>query len=402
MTRVTMRQRLVRSAATLCLASVATAATAQQADPRFSPERQPAGWSVTPRLTTGTAFDDNVLIQGRGDRLASDLNTALVPGASLDFVGKTGTLSANYTGGFQFFRDFSSLNNYEQNLNVSARRRLSPHLLLFAGQSYSRTPTTELPALAGIPFLRIGARLSDTRAGVELYQTKRLSLAAQYSFQWIAFNRDPVRGVPLVGGHAHGLSGGAKYQLSSRLTLTADYDRQRAAILSGTRFTVQNSWAGVDYRLLRNARIYGAFGIARLDAADLGTGRTSPAWRAGYSHRFESAALDLGYARSFVPSYGGGGTLANEELTSSLHVPVGRRLYAQGTLSWRRNEPLVAGDQALTSIWIGGTIGYAVRPWMRVEGFYGGTHQRIDRPGGRLDRNRIGIQVTTLKPMRIR
>ena len=39
---------------------------------------------------------------------------------------------------------------------------------------------------------------------------------------------------------------------------------------------------------------------------------------------------------------------------------------------------------------------------MRVEGFYGRTQQKIDRPGGRLERNRIGVQVVTAKPMRIR
>ncbi|MBS1817940.1 MAG: hypothetical protein JSU08_08430 [Acidobacteria bacterium] len=389
------------AAAGLAILVAAASASAQQADPRLSEDRQLAGWSVTPRISTGAAYDDNVLIQGTGTT-QTDLNTTLTPGARLDYTGKRGQLSASYTGAVQLYRDFSSLNSYEQSIGVGGRRRISRHLLLFAQQSFSKTPTTALPAFVGIPFLRIGARLADLRSGVEVTPSKRMSVAAQYSFQWIKFDNDPVRGVPLVGGHANGGSAGLKYQLSTRTMLTADYDVQRAQIVTGNRFLVQNSWAGAEYRLTENSHVSGALGIARLDAADLGTGKTSPAWRAAYDQRFERAVVDLGVARSFVPSYGGGGTLSNLEFSANVHVPIARRFYTDATLSWRRNEPLVAGDQALTSLWAGGTVGYALQPWMRLEAFYGGTHQRIDRPGGRLDRTRIGFQVTTVKPVRIR
>src|SRR4051794_36080684 len=111
---------------------VATVALAQQADPRLSEERQPAGWSVTPRVSTGAAYDDNVLIQGKGDQLASDMNTAVTPGGSVDFVGKRGFFNASYTGSVQLYRDFSSLNSYDQSMNVSGKRQVRPHVLLFA------------------------------------------------------------------------------------------------------------------------------------------------------------------------------------------------------------------------------------------------------------------------------
>jgi hypothetical protein len=39
---------------------------------------------------------------------------------------------------------------------------------------------------------------------------------------------------------------------------------------------------------------------------------------------------------------------------------------------------------------------------MHIEAFYDGTHQTTDLPGGRVDRNRIGIQVVTAQPVRIR
>ena len=56
----------------------------------------------------------------------------------------------------------------------------------------------------------------------------------------------------------------------------------------------------------------------------------------------------------------------------------------------------------LRSVWLEGTIGYAATPWVHLEVFYSGTQQTIDRPGGQIDRNRIGFQVITAKPVRIR
>jgi hypothetical protein len=240
------------------------------------------------------------------------------------------------------------------------------------------------------------------RGGVEALATKRLSLAASYYLQWIAFDKGALEGISLFGGHSNGGTAGLKFQLSSRTTLTADYDLQRVSILDGTHVNIQNAWAGTDYRLTENSHVTAAFGLARLDAPELGPGKTSPAWRAGYNRRFESAALDLSYARSFLPSYGAGGPMSNDELSSNVHVPIGRRTYAEGSLSWRRDAPLVGSEPALRSLWAGGVVGYAVQPWLRVEGFYGSTHQTVDRPGGQVDRNRVGVQVVTAKPVRIR
>jgi len=83
-------------------------------------------------------------------------------------------------------------------------------------------------------------------------------------------------------------------------------------------------------------------------------------------------------------------------------VPFGRRAYVEANASWRSNEALVTSDLPLRSLWLGGIVGYAAQPWLRIEGFYGRTQQRIDRPGGDLERNRIGVQVVTAKPVRIR
>ena len=112
--------------------------------------------------------------------------------------------------------------------------------------------------------------------------------------------------------------------------------------------------------------------------------------------------MDVGYSRSFVPAYGFGGTTDNREFTVRLRLPLWRRLYSQSSMSWRTNDPLTPGALSLRSWWAQGSIGYTVQPWVRLEGFYDGSRQTIDRPGGELNRNRFGFQVITSKPMRIR
>jgi len=118
--------------------------------------------------------------------------------------------------------------------------------------------------------------------------------------------------------------------------------------------------------------------------------------------QLRTSAVEIVYSRSFVPAFGFGGTTQNEQLTSSLTLPFGRHFYTRSSVSWARNEPLTIGGLKLASTWISGNVGYALQPWLRFEGFYDGTHQSIDRPGGQLDRNRVGFQIITAKPMRIR
>jgi len=103
-----------------------------------------------------------------------------------------------------------------------------------------------------------------------------------------------------------------------------------------------------------------------------------------------------------VPAFGFGGTYQNEEISGHVSAPLARRVYVQGTVSWRRNDPLTANELQVRSWWSEAILGYAVQPWMRIEGFYSGTNQTTNIPGVAFDRNRVGVQVVTAKPMRIR
>jgi uncharacterized protein (PEP-CTERM system associated) len=362
----------------------------------------PAGWTFTPSITYGGSWDDNVLVRGNGDATARDFLNVINPRAALNLNGRRGQLAAVYDGAFLLYRDLATLNSYDQHASFLGRRLVSPHTALFLHNTAASVPTTELSQFIAVPFIRTGSRLDDLRTGVETAFTKRTSLTASYDFQWVDFDHSQPGADQLRGGHSHGASVGMKHALTERFTLTADYDLQHATIGSAAQtFDVQNAWVGGEYRISDLTRTFASAGVSRLGVTDFSGVRTGPAWRLGLTRAFRTAGADLLYSRSFVPSYGFGGTMQNEEATARFRIPLSRRIYGTSALSWRRNDPLTQGELPLRSYWVEGTLGYAATPWVHLELFFAGTRQTIDRPGGTVDRNRIGFQVTTAKPVRV-
>ncbi|MGE3511226.1 MAG: hypothetical protein AB7N65_20320, partial [Vicinamibacterales bacterium] len=123
--------------------------------------------------------------------------------------------------------------------------------------------------------------------------------------------------------------------------------------------------------------------------------RTGPAWQLALARQFERGHVDVNYSRSFVPSYGFGGTVQNEQVGANFRAPLTRRLSSRVSVAWRRNEPLAIADPSLWSWWIEGSLAYPLRPWLHLQTFYSTDRQRIDRPGGAIARNRIGFQLAT-------
>ena len=390
-------------------ASLAMAATAYAqsssidpaiADPTLTPR---GGWTISPSVAYGGNYDDNVLIQESGDNTQGDFQNAINPTLSAVFNGRRSEFDASYSGSFIRYVDLSSLNSFDQHMSASFRRALTRHTSFFATQSFTSSPTTELSELVGVPFLRVGSRVEDMRGGFDMDVTKRTFISASYSFQLIDFDADPTSGTSLLGGHSHGGSFSWKRSMTERIAMTVDYNLQHAIVIGTDGFNVHNAYGGVEYRTSPSITVAGSFGLSHLGI--LGQpepSRTGPAYRADYSQTFERAQFHADYSRSYVPSYSFGGTQQNEEAAGQLSVPITPRVYLQSSLAWRRNEPLDIGGDRLKSVLTGTTIGYLVAPWLSVEGFYDGSFQNVQRPGGRLNRNRFGFQIVTTKPMRIR
>jgi hypothetical protein len=400
-----MRGLLVPFVCAALLLSSAPAAEAQSSaiplEFRMTGDPTP-GWSFTPSLDYAFMWDSNVLIENAVSDEVSEQLHVFRPNAALGFYGRRGTFDVNYHGAFVQHPRLPSLNSYDQRLSADARRLLTRRVSLEAQYGASISPTTELLELVGVPFSRVGSQRQDARGGITAQLSRRLELSTSYRYQWVRFDDDPNVITVLNGGQSHGGNLGIRHALAPRLALTADYDLQRGSMVDGQRFTLQNSWAGVDYQLTPNTRVSGSGGLSYLGGIAGGEGRRGPALRVGLSHKVERAQMGVSYSRSFVPSYSFGGTSDNEELNTHLQLPIARRWVARGAFALRRNDPLEVENLSLRSMWVHGSIGYLLNDWARVEAFSGGTRQDIDRPGGLVNRYVFGLQVTAATTARIR
>jgi hypothetical protein len=388
-------------AGVIALVAGASIATAQSLSDANAPPA--SGWVLTPTLVFSTSRDDNVLARGVNDSPQADLLNVVNPRAALDFTGRRTQFSGTYDGAVLLYRNLDTLNSYDQHGGVRGSYRLSPHVSMFGASTIALSPTTDSLQLAGVPFVRTGSSLKDLSGGVNAAFTKRTSMVADAEFQWVHF--DDTRPVDLLlrGGHSQGGSVTLKHRLSARTTVTGDYSMDRALVANGqAEFHVQNSSVGFEHRLSDRFQVFAAGGVSHLGLTTFGPARTGASYRAGLTSQLRLVNVDVSYNRSFVPSFGFGGTMQNQDFTTQLQATPTRRTSVQSTFSWRRNDPLTIGELSLHTFWMQVSGGYAIQPWARIEGFYGALSNTIDRPGGMVDRTRFGVQIVTAKPIRIR
>jgi hypothetical protein len=366
-----------------------------------------SGWSVTPTLLLSRTYDDNVLLRGPDDLTVEDYINIINPKAEVLYHGVKSEFSARYDGAFFAYQNSTSLNSFDQHGGVAARRRLSKRNTVFFSANAQQSPTTELLQFVGVPYIRVGSFSADASAGVDTTINKRLSFIASGRYQQVTFDQNAFSTF-LYGGYNVGGNIAVRERLTARTTLTADYDFQHATI--GTQdqlFDVQNATVGLDHQLTEGTHVFAAGGFSRLDVGALGTPRTAPSWRLGLSDHYRATVIDLGFSRSYVPSFGYGGTLQNQEATASIKMPITRRIYAQAVAAWRREDAIVVTAPELRSIWLQAAVGYTARAWIRIEGYYASTHQTAASslagiPGNALmAHDQVGIQVVAAKPVRI-
>jgi hypothetical protein len=366
-----------------------------------------SGWSVTPTLLLSRTYDDNVLLRGPGDQTVEDYINIINPKGEVLYHGVKSEFSARYDGAFFAYQNSTSLNSYDQHGGVGARRRLSKRNAVFFSASAQQSPTTELLQFIGVPYIRVGSFSADASAGVETTVSKRLSLVTSARFQRVMFDQNAFSTL-LYGGYNLGGSIALKERLTSRTTFIADYDYEHATIgTQADRFDVQNATVGLDHHMTEGVHEFPAGDFSRLDIGVLGTPSTAPSWRLGLSDHYRATVIDVGFSRSYVPSFGYGGTLQSQDASASVKLPITRRIYTQAVASWRREDAIVVAAPELRTIWIQAAVGYTARSWIRIEGYYASTHQTVATPATSFPNNalmshdQVGIQIVAAKPVRI-
>lgn len=376
----------------------AAAQTLAPADPARTP-----GWVFTPSFGLSTAWDDNVVLAGVNAPTVADQITLLTGTADGQYTGRHNAISFGYSGAFSAYRQSNQLDSYDQRLRVESRHALSRRVALSLRTGLSVVPTTDMLQLSGIPFFRTGSTQQDLRAETSVEVARHTSITGGYGFEWVAFDQVPLFAQFLKGGKAHSVFGGLTHQLSDRWVVGASVSERRAIVdAGGGNFGITDTAGTVSYRATEALALSGSLGVSRLTDSIRQTSQVGPAWSIAARQRFQRSTATVSYARSYVPSFGLGGTLQNQQFDAGFQMPVAsNRVFWQAGLSWRRNEPLTPGA-ALKTVWLQTSVGYSLRRWLRLEGYYSRTQQDSQLAGGRVDRNRFGIQVVTSAPVRFK
>lgn len=393
-------------AAATALALFATTAGAQNQS-EFESPRVP-GWSFTPTFTFGAVHDSNVaLADAPADtgRTAADRLVVYQPAGHLEFLSPRTEFGAGYRGYLRRYVDVDELNGFDQQGYVSLRRLATRRLTFFFNNRYVSMPTTDEIELNGVPYARTGARTNTTTAGFEARLTRLTDLSSQYDLTWVDFDR--LAGQPdtfLTGGWLNSW----RTQLSRRVTdgaaVGGEYALRLADINAGARELVFQDVGGT-LRLLvgPHTTVSLAGGLSYLNDRLLDDTRTGPYYRAGITHDVEGATVGVSFQRSFVPSFGFGGSSDSQELHGFIRMPVHRnRMYLQASGAWRRTDPFVETELELDTFTLRTTFGYATTRWMRLEAFHAYTRQDSRITGGEIDRHRVGGQIVISQPVRIR
>ena len=276
-------------------------------------------------------------------------------------------------------------------------RRLS----FFMNDSYAHVPTTDEVELNGVPFTRTGSRTNNVAAGLESRLDKFTTLSVRYDQMWVDFDRKDTF---LTGGYVNGVRANLGRHLNERMTVGGEYRLRLADLNEGTRHvTFQDAGGTLSYAVGRQVEVAVAGGVSYLADHTLGASRTGPYFRAGITRTTDGSMVGASFERSFVPSFGFGGSNESQQLRGFVRIPFQHnRFYVDGSAAWRRSTPFVANELVLDTYWVRSTVGYALTRWLRLESFYAFTRQDSQVTGGEINRHRAGAQVVISQPMRIR
>jgi hypothetical protein len=385
----------------------------------------PPGWAITPSVGVSELWDDNPLLADADELRTGDFVTAVRPSLAIGYRGARTTVSGGYGGSFDFYRTLSELDTNDHRASLELKQRLTKRVSLFARDQAALSPTTaDVADLSAIVLRRQTTRMNAFRGGVEATPARHTTFSVGYSLQWVAFEREdvtpappiivpPLAPAPLVttpaddallqGGHAHGFTGSLRQRVSPRFTLGGDYELERAIVADESeRFDVQTALFVTEFAVSPSLGLSGGAGYAWLSPSQSQPGRTGPALQAGLVWRGRRSTADLSYRRTFVPSFGFGGTFQNEELRAGLRVPLARWLEWGGGAVGSNSEPLRPGDPTLQTISVQSSLAWTVKRRLRIEGFGAYVFQDSGLAGGRVGRTRAGVQASVTDTVRAR
>jgi hypothetical protein len=361
------------------------------------------GWIFAPSIGVGAFHDSNVLLLAVPDDPPRDSGMPVRPHARLDYGGRRTNFGAGYDGSFLLYQDLRELNSSDHQVGAHFSHRLSRRATLFGQENLTHASTTAGLMISGVPFYRLGSVSNAIAGGVDVLLSRRTTLHSSYSHDLVSFDsfvRLPAT-PPLAGGYSHDVTASLSQAISPTVTIGGDYEITRAVLADGEdRFFIHTTTMTVAFHASRQVVLSGFAGICHVTASATQDPRTGPALRAAVTRRDRRTLLIASYERTFLPSYGFGGTFSNQEWRGVLRVPFGRnRAYVEGSLTRFDNQPIEPTQDKLRSLYAGGLLGYRATRWANVEAFYRRSEQNLR---GQLRRDEFGVQVVAATSLRLR
>ena len=352
-------------------------------------------------------YDSNVALAdapASTGRTESDQVFVINPFGQLEYFSPRTNFATTYRGSIRRYVDVSQLNGYDQRVIVNGRRLVTKRLTMFLTNTYAETPTTDEAELNGVPFSRTGTKTNIFGGGLAYRLSQFTDLSLRYQNNWVHFDRRPGATSSLADGTVNGGTLDLSRRLSERLTAGARYSVRFTDLNEGARrLTFQDVGATVGYVLGPHTTVSAAAGYSHLNDKSLDITRSGPFFRLSGVHSLERVQFGGHFERTYVPSFGLGGSNQSQELRGYVTMPVYQnRAYVQASATWRHTDPLVESELSLDTIWLRSTLGYSASRWLRLEAFHAYTRQDSAVTGGEIDRHRAGIQAVISQPMRIR
>jgi hypothetical protein len=397
----------------LALIFTLSAAAGLSAQERVGSSSAPAangapGWTFTPSFGYVGTYDDNISLFGvrTAEEQNNDFISMYQPALELAYSGRHARFGADYSGSLLNYQTFTALNRWNQRASINVRRQETARLKWLARASAVAVPSTDLIELGGIPYRHTGARTADGRGGVEFRVSARDGVSSSMTGQVIDFERPADARALLRGGHVIESLTVWRHRFGGRLAAGTDYSFRRASISGDVeQFNIHAAESAIEYELSPAWSFSGAVGVVYLQSTPTTESRTGPAYRASLDRRVNSSAFHVGYVRSFIPAFGFGGTIQNQEASVGYRTALfgSRRWYTDHSAVFRDDAPLtsMAEQLPLRSLRTNSVFGFAPEPWVRLEAFYSRVQQSSLRAGGQLYRNRVGFQIVTSKPVRV-
>jgi hypothetical protein len=215
-----------------------------------APPLQAGGrFRLTPSLSVGQAYDDNVLSTPTDPQ--ADWVTRIDPGLEGEYRAEALTIGGRYTFGSERFRDHTALSRVfsRQEAGFDIRGDASPRLNLAARGAYNQTYTpAELALVSGLDLGRVRAERLDTATTLTWKASPQSQAALEY-----AFARDRV--ATGLGGDTHAARVAFDRKATGRDTLRTSYTLRRFDSSDGPGLTSHVVGVGWTHQLGPRARL---------------------------------------------------------------------------------------------------------------------------------------------------